>query len=189
MSAQEARQVMRDHQALHMDSLGWSDIGYHFVIAPGGQIHEGRPLSIQGSHTYQENAGNVGLCLMGTLHLHEATEAQLKAVKGLWAWLCWDLDLDSNSLRGHMDYMPTQCPGSAQKRIPEIRAAAKAALVGEPVADEQPASPSLVANGRKLGEVLLVDGVSYAPIRVVAEAVGMSVGWDGKTKTVSLKGE
>ncbi|MEC1744094.1 glucosaminidase domain-containing protein [Schinkia azotoformans] len=36
-------------------------------------------------------------------------------------------------------------------------------------------------------EGIIIDGVSYAPVRQLAELYGLTVGWDQKTSTVSLK--
>ena len=42
---------MKGMQNYHMDSLGWVDIGYQFVIGEDGRIYEGRGPWRQGSHT------------------------------------------------------------------------------------------------------------------------------------------
>lgn len=34
----------------HLEVSGFSDIGYHFVIAPDGTVYEGRPLDRMGAH-------------------------------------------------------------------------------------------------------------------------------------------
>lgn len=189
MTLDEALTVVRRHQATHF-GLGWSDIGYHYLIAPGGQIIEGRPLNTQGAHVADENYGNVGICVMGALHISPPTRRQLDSIKLLYAWLCWDLDLDSSCLRGHLDYLPTQCPGKLYGEIPEIRTYAKKALTGQveppPAEPEQPKPPSLVLDGKYLGSVLIVDGESFAPVRVLADALNLKTGWDGASKTVSL---
>ena len=31
-------------------SLGWHDIGYHYVIYPDGSVHSGRPVEQAGAH-------------------------------------------------------------------------------------------------------------------------------------------
>ena len=183
----EALQVVYDHQQQHFRQ-GWSDIGYHFFIAPAGTIIEGRPLNTQGAHVYGENFGNVGICVMGALHQRPATEAQLASFIALYTWLCWELNLDSRCLRGHRDYLPTECPGSLYKELPKIRREAKAILSGRVAAPEpdQPVHPTLVVNGKPAGDVLIVDGVSYLPVRRAGEVFGAHVGWNAKTKQVTL---
>lgn len=45
---------------------GFKDVAYHKIIQPDGQIDDGRPLNIQGSHVQGHNKGNIGICLVGT---------------------------------------------------------------------------------------------------------------------------
>ena len=49
----------------HMDTNGWVDIGYNFVIYRDGTIHEGRPLTIDGAHAPGYNKTHIGICLVG----------------------------------------------------------------------------------------------------------------------------
>jgi hypothetical protein len=44
---------------------GFSDIGYHLVLNPSGQVETGRPLNVQGAHVEEANSGNIGICLVG----------------------------------------------------------------------------------------------------------------------------
>ena len=41
---------VRGTQNYHMDSLGWSDIGYNYLIGDDGRIYEGRGPWRQGAH-------------------------------------------------------------------------------------------------------------------------------------------
>lgn len=191
MTTKQALKQVKDHQHTHMVVNGWSDIGYHFLIAPGGEIIEGRPLNTQGAHVAYENTGNVGICVMGQLHIHRPTEAQLKAFKELYTWLCWELELDSSCLKGHSDYMATQCPGSLYNKIPETRLYAKKALT-EGLGDlepTQPSQPSVEVDGKNLGGVTVIDGQSFIPIRTLAELMGWGLAWDAGTKTVKITTE
>lgn len=46
---------------------------------------------------------------------------------------------------------------------------------------------TVIVNGRTLAERGYVDdGVTYVPVRAVAEALGATVGWDGANKTVTI---
>jgi RHS repeat-associated protein len=59
--------TMNDVQNKHMDS--WSDakadIGYHFGIDKDGNIYEGRPINVKGSHVDKANTGKIGVVLLG----------------------------------------------------------------------------------------------------------------------------
>lgn len=46
-------------------SLGWTDIGYHFVITPDGLVHDGRNIDAIGAHVRGHNENNIGICLIG----------------------------------------------------------------------------------------------------------------------------
>lgn len=190
MTTQQALEQVRKHQYTHLYVNQWSDIGYHYLIAPGGEIIEGRPLNTQGAHVEYENNGNVGICVMGQLHIHNPTKAQMESLKSLYTWLCWELDLDSQSLKGHCDYMATACPGSLYKRIPEVRAYAKQALTkGLALEPVQPKSPSIEVDGVNMGSVTVIDGQSFLPVRTFAELAGWELSWDADSKTVKLKTE
>ena len=50
----------------HMKNRGWSDIGYHMIIQPDGEVANGRPLNIVGAHVEGDNIGNLGIAMAGT---------------------------------------------------------------------------------------------------------------------------
>lgn len=45
----------------------------------------------------------------------------------------------------------------------------------------------LFVSGKQVQDAVIIDGVTYAPVRAVAEALGCDVGWDGKEKIVKIK--
>lgn len=47
--------------------LGYSGIGYHFVVYLDGSIHIGRPVSKIGAHCKGYNTGSIGICYVGGL--------------------------------------------------------------------------------------------------------------------------
>ena len=44
----------------HTDK-GWSDIGYHYLVARDGAIYEGRPVERMGAHVRGYNANSIGI--------------------------------------------------------------------------------------------------------------------------------
>lgn len=46
---------------------------------------------------------------------------------------------------------------------------------------------SVYVDGKQVQDAIIVNGVTYAPVRSVAEALGCNVGWDGKQKRVDIK--
>lgn len=103
--------VPRGIQAFHMNTRGWRDIGYNFVIDQAGNIYEGRGWDVLGAHA--SAAGNaVGIGVQ--VHIggdQKPSQAALNALDWLW---------DQCSLRfgrrlplaGHRDFIPTSCPGT-----------------------------------------------------------------------------
>lgn len=49
----------------HVEDNGWSDIGYHWVIALNGSIEKGRPESKSGAHAKGHNANSIGVVYVG----------------------------------------------------------------------------------------------------------------------------
>ncbi|WYW04273.1 amidase [Pseudomonas phage vB_PpuP-Kompost-2] len=44
---------------------GWLDVGYHFVIRRNGDVENGRPHDVIGSHARGYNSRALGICLVG----------------------------------------------------------------------------------------------------------------------------
>lgn len=62
--AELERRTMRQIQAFHQGpSRGWLDIAYHRLIFATGNVYEGRPLGVQGSHAIGANE-TVGYCFV-----------------------------------------------------------------------------------------------------------------------------
>jgi len=49
----------------HMQTLHWSDIGYHHLITRDGKVHKGRANSEVGAHCKGDNATSIGVCCVG----------------------------------------------------------------------------------------------------------------------------
>lgn len=62
-SINTARSVQTKHQT--DNRFLYADVGYHFIIDGNGDIYEGRPLGIEGSHSPLFNGGNVGIVVAG----------------------------------------------------------------------------------------------------------------------------
>lgn len=108
---------MRAIQNFHINGRGWCDIGYHFVVAPSGEIFEGRLGSDRpAAHVGGQNHGNVGLCMMGT-YTSVAPSAEL--IDGIVAMMKWvhrthGVALDRTAVLGHREHegAATECPGT-----------------------------------------------------------------------------
>lgn len=74
LSLQQRHQTQADPKA---------DVGYHFLIDVTGDIYEGRPLGLVGSHSEQDNRGNIGIALNGDFQHQAPTAAQSEALRKL----------------------------------------------------------------------------------------------------------
>jgi len=137
----------------HINSNGWNDIGYNFLVDRYGQIFEGRAGGIDqaiiGAQAQGFNSYSTGIANIGTFESVSQTDAAINAQAQLIAWKLaihgvspdGTVDLvsaggESNRYRagrtvtfqrvsGHRDADKTSCPGSAlYAQIPTIRARA-----------------------------------------------------------------
>ena len=60
----ECSQKVREIQDFHMDTNGWWDIGYNFLIGEDGRIYEGRGLNIEGAHCSGWNSKTLGFAII-----------------------------------------------------------------------------------------------------------------------------
>ena len=93
--------------------MGWSGIGYHFVIRKNGSIEIGRPLWTQAAHAQGENWHTVGIHVCGNFEVAYPTEEQIESLSYLVGWVAekYDLECTSEHIVGHKDLMATACPG------------------------------------------------------------------------------
>ena len=128
---------IRKVQEQHMFGEGWYDIGYHYVIGPGGTIYEGRDLAVRGSHVEGANSHRIGVLLLGdfepgtTIDFKRGTtivrritlpvdlyngddpgptDAQVYSAYALVQWL--DVEYGIDAVVGHREVNDTQCPGA-----------------------------------------------------------------------------
>lgn len=57
--------IVRSYQTSHMDSNGWNDIGYNFVVGEDGNVFEGRGWEAVGAHAPTYNTKSIGICIIG----------------------------------------------------------------------------------------------------------------------------
>ncbi|QDP52349.1 MAG: putative endolysin [Prokaryotic dsDNA virus sp.] len=95
----------------HVETLKWSDVGYHYVIRTDGAVDKGRPLTQQGAHVRGHNKNNIGICLIGGLDAKGKpsftyTDAQMHALYGLVISLCLEHGISYHKVCGHRDFSP-----------------------------------------------------------------------------------
>ncbi|MEO0894908.1 MAG: N-acetylmuramoyl-L-alanine amidase [Bacteroidota bacterium] len=121
----------------HVNTRGWNDIGYNWLIDPNGVIYEGRGggNNVIGAHFCGKNTGTMGVCLLGTYEQEEPSAKAIASLEKLLAWKMCDanlapldttIHLTSGDLlpviSGHKDGCSTSCPGSElHDELPSVR--------------------------------------------------------------------
>jgi N-acetylmuramoyl-L-alanine amidase len=105
--------VVRGIQNYHMDSRGWADIGYNFLVGEDGNVYEGRGWDRKGAHSPLYNSQAYGVSIMGNFMHRNPNAAALKATQQL---ITCGISLGklraTYSLHGHRDGTCTDCPGN-----------------------------------------------------------------------------
>ena len=151
-SQSQVPSIIRSIYAYHVNSNGWCDIGYNFLVDRFGRIWEGRYGGITkpviGAHTGGFNTDTFGASLIGNFASTAPSAAMLSAVEKLFAWKLGSYYRDPsgkttvtagsfsgsryatgeqvtfNTISGHRDADFTTCPGgSAYADLPSIRRA------------------------------------------------------------------
>ena len=108
--------------AYHL-SLGWSGIGYHYLINSSGVPELGRPRDAIGAHAECANYDSVGVAVIGDFSVYPPSRSQIENLSILIANICSDYDIEPSeeTIIGHRDVDATSCPGTAlYELIPDI---------------------------------------------------------------------
>ena len=147
--------LIRGMYRYHTQNLGWSDLGYNFLVDRFGRIWVGRAggpgRPVRGAHTLGFNTDSFGVAVIGNF---EAGPANRRIVRGLARIAAWKLHRHGRHPRGsvrvtssgsdrhrsgtrvrlrvidgHRDTNQTACPGSAlYRRLPRVRRRAAARI-------------------------------------------------------------
>ena len=152
--SENPEQRVRAIQQYHMDSRGWCDIGYHFLVGIDGSIYEGRPLHLRGAHVGGQNTGNIGISFIGCFHPSgcgswgppHPPEVMIDAGGRLLGTLSnlYGIALNTDRVRGHRDYpgTSTNCPGDyLAVRIDDMLATGQRSTLDSPPDDSPPEEP------------------------------------------------
>lgn len=102
---------VRAIQRFHMDTRGWQDIAYSYLVDADGTVYEGRGPAVAGAHTHGHNSTSHAICAMGDYQQEHPTERLVRSVARLVryghdrGW--WPATLTG----GHRDVGTTACPG------------------------------------------------------------------------------
>ncbi|HMF82423.1 MAG TPA: N-acetylmuramoyl-L-alanine amidase [Acidimicrobiia bacterium] len=123
--------IMRGIWAYHVQSLGYCDIAYNFIVDNYGVPYEGRlggiDQSVVGAHAIGANYGTTGVAMLGTFTSVLPSGAALGTLENLIRWkllIHGDNPFDDAAadILGHRDTSATECPGNAlYGYLPSIR--------------------------------------------------------------------
>ena len=114
LATPEGREVHIDEVTRwHVDERGWSDVGYHWLIALDGSIEKGRPEFKSGAHAKGYNSRSIGVTYVGGLDANmKAKDTRTDAQKE--SLLCLIKDLQGRYpnavVIGHSDISGKDCP-------------------------------------------------------------------------------
>ncbi|MGY0461886.1 peptidoglycan recognition protein family protein [Kitasatospora sp. cg17-2] len=148
----DAPRLIRAIYQYHVQSNGWRDIGYNFLVDRCGTVYEGRAggtdLPVHGAHTLGFNTDTAGVAAIGTFVTDVPPADLLTGVTRIAAWKLGLTDQDAagstrlvsgsdgslypagtgavlRAVSGHRDAFNTECPGDAlYPKLPELRAEA-----------------------------------------------------------------
>ncbi len=143
--------VVRSYWNYHVNSLGWIDIGYNYLIDKYGNFYQGRHnpnlpnIDVRGAHAGNANSTSIGINFLGNLDVSIATPQQLDKLHRVMAWWFVHKSLDpleiATMLTQSYGYQPqprityhnaignTSCPGTDMiSRMPTIRLSTKAII-------------------------------------------------------------
>ncbi|WP_051720295.1 FG-GAP-like repeat-containing protein [Streptomyces sp. NRRL F-2799] len=150
----ESASIIRGIFVYHVQSNGWNDIGYNFLVDKCGTLFEGRAGGIDkpvlGAHTYGFNTDTSGVAVLGDYNTATAPTAVHETIGKLAAWKLGLYGINPtgtvvmaaaadngkftagqsvtlNRISGHRDGYPTECPGNnLYADLPAIRTIAGA---------------------------------------------------------------
>jgi N-acetylmuramoyl-L-alanine amidase len=104
---------VEDLRKFHVESRGWVDVGYHYVISADGTMRIGRPVWDVGAHAVGHNTNTVAIVLIGDLSKTPPPQEQLGGLVTLLCDLALMFGVKRGSILGHNELSGTStlCPG------------------------------------------------------------------------------
>lgn len=87
----------------HVNTHGWCDIGYNWLVDPEGQLYQGRGGgdNVKGAHFSCVNSNTLGVCVIGNFMNEGPTIAAKEKLAKLISWKCCLDDLEPLGLVYH----------------------------------------------------------------------------------------
>ncbi|KAM4695937.1 peptidoglycan-recognition protein SC2-like [Rhinophrynus dorsalis] len=104
---------VKNIQSYHMNTNGWCDIGYSFLVGEDGNVYEGRGWTTVGAHAPDYNSISIGISVIGTFTSRNPNTAAQNAVKNLISCgVSKGYIKSAYILKGHRNVKATECPGN-----------------------------------------------------------------------------
>lgn len=183
--------IIRGFYRYHTGTLGWSDIGYNFLVDKFGRTWVGRAggpgRPVRGAHTLGFNATSVGTSVIGNFDLVAPGRKVLESLAAVAAWKLHPYGRDpegttrvdsegSDKFRvgrvvalpvidGHRDTNDTACPGQhLYDHLPGIRKRAQAIItLATTTPTVEITTPSILTGSPIVGQTLTVTPGTFTP--------------------------
>ncbi len=109
----DAAQRLKNVQTWSMGKdRNWTDVPYHYLIAPDGTIYEGRdPLTVGETATEYDPSGHLLISFLGNYEQQELDEHLLDVLNRFIAQMCKKYNISPDTITGHRDHSAkTTCP-------------------------------------------------------------------------------
>ena len=119
----------------HVNTRGWADIGYNYLIDQNGLMYVGRGEDVKGAHFSGHNSETCGVAYLGTFSSFDPPQVMHDKMTEYAAFKCCEKNLDPlgtayhassgltlHTISGHRDGGNTTCPGDRlYADLPQIR--------------------------------------------------------------------
>lgn len=78
--------VVAYYYDLHVNTNGWDDIGYNYLVDANGVIYEGRGNGVQGAHFSCMNTNTLGVCVIGNYMTVAPAPGAMESLMNFLAW-------------------------------------------------------------------------------------------------------
>jgi hypothetical protein len=126
---EQSASMLRAIWSYHVQTLGYCDIAYNFLIDKHGNVFEGRRGGIDkpviAAHATGHNIGSSGMAMLGTHTSVKPSDSTIASLKNLMVWKFTVSNTDPNpdyAIVAHRQVTATACPGDAADALmPGIR--------------------------------------------------------------------
>lgn len=198
-AAPDYKQVMTYYWDFHVNTNGWDDIGYNWLIDPNGVIYEARGSNTLGAHFSCMNSNTLGICMIGNYVSQPPSDTAMGSLLALLAYEASTNNIDPDgmsyhstsqlnlyNISSHRDGNGATAPGSCPKGtvcpgdslyalLPEIRNTlnAKGCMQGVSVTENEIKEASIYPN--PVSEVLYLEMENNASEGVILNSMGQKV--------------